>query len=340
MSMWKRITSTPGYFDRIKSLYNENFPLEVRYVCAHWIEERIKADQFVDINDPQYEQRAANFMHSLIQQLEQEAEKHKKPEEVSIRIRLEDAIRTFSQNIYSPGQLYKQIRDALVYEQHFLENCTTNTQQMAFMDNEAFEINEKLKSIHQTIMIITENCNRYKHEFEQSLLGYNECTKRIQEINAMPSTPETEDQRKAVAEEYKRKVFVMSENINQRRLGMFTDIRSVITILDEVQKVVIHKRLGKWQRDQALSGNGAPLPLTALDEIQGWFENLAEMIWTTRTLIDNVRKTFITVQGESNQYTEPFEMLYREVTNLLQNLIVSGFIVEKQPPQVMKTNTR
>lgn len=336
--MWDRISNTPGYFERIKSLYNENFPLEVRFVCANWIEDRIKADQFIDINDPQYEQRAANFMHNLIQQLEQEKEKIKKPEEVPIKYRLEDAIRMFTQNIYSPGQLYKQIRDALMYEQHFLENCT-NSQQMTFMDTEAFEINEKLKTIQQMIMINSENCNRYKHELEQSLLGYNECTKRMQEINNIPPSPETDEQRKAYIEECKRKIRTMSDNISQRRIELFTQIRAVINLLDEVQKIVIHKRLGKWQRDQALAGNGAPLPLSALDEIQGWFENLAEMIWTTRTLIDTMRKTIPSLQGDAS-YDEAFEVVYREVTNLLQNLIVSGFIVEKQPPQVMKTNTR
>lgn len=336
MSMWERITSQPAYFERIKSLYNENFPLEVRFVCAQWIEERIKADQFLDINDPQYEQRAANFMHSLIQQLEQEKEKIKKPEELPIKYRIEDAIRIFTQNIYSPGHLYKTIRDALTYEQHFLETCS-NSQQMAFMDNEAFDINEKLKSIQQLILISQENCNRYKHESEQSFLIITEYTKRANEIQHIPPTPETEEQRKLFTEECKRKVCQMTETVNQRRIEMFNNIRTVINLLDEVQKIVIHKRLGKWQREQALSGNGAPLPLNALDEIQGWFESLAEMIWNTRTLIDIMRKP---AQLPGDNCNEAFESVYREVTTLLQNLIVSGFIVEKQPPQVMKTNTR
>lgn len=334
MSMWERITSQPAFFERIKSLYNENFPLEVRFVCAQWIEDRFKADQIIDINDPSYEQRAANFVNSLIQQLEQEKEKINKPEEVPIKYRIEDAIRMFTQNIYSPGQLYKQIYDALTYEKHFLENCSSS-QQMAFMDNEAFDITEKLKSIQQLILISQENCNRYKHESEQSFLIITEYTKRANEFQHIP--PGNEERRKLFNEECKLKVCQLSETVNQRRIEMYQNIRTVINLLDEVQKIVIHKRLGKWQREQALSGNGAPLPLNALDEIQSWFESLAEMIWTTRTLIDIMRKP---AQFPSDNCNEAFESVYREVTTLLQNLIVSGFIVEKQPPQVMKTNTR
>lgn len=337
MSMWERIINQPG-FEKIKSLYNENFPLEVRILCANWIEERIKADQFLDASDPQYDQRALNFMHNLIQQLEQEKQKLKKPEELSIKYRIEDAIRTFTQSIYSPGLVYKQIRDALMYEQHFLESLSNNPQ-MSYMDSEAIEIGENLKQLRQMILLNNEGCNRYKHELEQNMLRYSELTKRIQEINTIPPTAENNEQRAAIMEEYKREVCSMSDSINQRRQVLYESIREVIQRLAEVQKVVIHKRLGKWQRDQALAGNGAPLPLNTLDDIQMWFEELADLIWTTRTLIDTIRKSNIPLQGQSN-YNDVFEVAYREITTLLQNLIVSGFIVEKQPPQVMKTNTR
>ncbi|XP_055323870.1 signal transducer and activator of transcription 5B-like isoform X1 [Sitodiplosis mosellana] len=335
MSLWERVSGQAG-FERIKSLYNENFPLEVRILCAAWIEERIKAEQYIDINDPQYEQRAANFISNLIQQLELEKQRLKKPEELSIKYRIEDAMRTFTQNIYSPGQLYKQIRDALMYEQHILDSCANNPQ-LNYVDNEVLEINDKIKNLRTLIMHNNEAGNRYKHELEQCMLRYSESTKRIQEMSNMPKTQDNEDRCAAFMEECKRQVCLMSDNINQRRIEIYSSIRTVIDLLDEVQKIVIHKRLGKWQRDQALAGNGAPLPLNALDEIQIWFEDLAELIWNTRTLIDTMRKSHMPL---SQANFDGFEVAYREITNLLQNLIVSGFIVEKQPPQVMKTNTR
>lgn len=336
MSLWERVSVQAG-FERIKTLYNENFPLEVRILCAEWIEDRVKSEQYIDINDPQYEQRAANFIQSLIQQLDHEKQRLTKPEELSIKYRIEDAMRTFTQNIYSPGQLYKQIRDALLYEQHILDSCTNNPQ-VNFVDNEVIEINDKIKHIRTLIMHNNDSGNRYKHELEQCMLRYSESTKRMAEMNAMPKTAENEERCAVYVEEYKRQVCNMSENINQRRIEIYSAIRTVIDSLDEVQKIVIHKRLGKWQRDQALAGNGAPSPTNALDEIQIWFEELAELIWNTRTLIDTMRKCQIPLN--QGNFSDGFEIAYREITSLLQNLIVSGFIVEKQPPQVMKTNTR
>lgn len=337
MSNWERIINQPG-FEKIKSLYNENFPLEVRIVCAQWIEQRIKADQYIDINDPQYEQHAANFINNLIQQLEQEKQKLKKPEEIAIKYRIDDAIRKFTHQIYSPVQLYKHIRDALMYEQHYLDSWSTNPQQMNYMDSEQLEIVEKLKQLRQMILLNTENQNRYKHELEQYMLRYSEGTKRMQELSNVPNSPEIEERKNAMLLEYKRSIDAMFESMNTRRLELFSNIRTVIEMLNETQKIVIHKRLAKWQRDQALAGNGAPLLFNALDEIQTWFEELADLIVHTKSVIDTMRKN-IPLQSQNNP-SDLFEVAYREITILLQNLIVSAFIVEKQPPQVMKTNTR
>lgn len=334
MSMWEQITKHPG-FEKIQTLYNENFPVEVRSFCAQWIEDRIKADQFIDINDPQYEQRAVIFMNNLIQQLEQEKLKFQKNGEVTTLCRLDEAIRRFRPNMEHAVQYYKHIRDALMYEQHFLDNFTNKTQ-TNYMDTEAIEIDEKLKHLRQLNFGNGQNYKRYKQELEQYMITYSDCTKRIQELNNMQLTPE---QRAQMLEDYRRKILLMTESISVRPRELYTDIHSMIEKLNEVQTVVIHKRLGKWQRDQALAGNGAPLPMSALDEIQSWFEILADLTWDTRSLIDTMRKTNLPIQGQAN-VGDGFEAAYREVTTLLQNLIVSGFIVEKQPPQVMKTNTR
>lgn len=333
MSLWNKLILHPG-FERIKTLYNEQFPLEVRFVCADWIEERIKADLFIDINDPQIEQKAANFLHTLIQQLEHEKQKLKRTEELSIKYRIDEAIQTFTQHLYHPFAIYKQIRDAISYEQHFLENFCEN-QPINYMDQEAVEIKEKLKILQQEVLLNKEKQTKYKHEIENyKVIEYTESSNKMLQIN---NSQEEERRRLAILEEYRQKKCMLSESIRTRAMELYQSFANVILEIDTVQKLVILKRLGKWQRDQALAGNGAPLNGNTLDEIQSWFEKLAEIIWTTRCSIEATREIN---SGFPMNFGDVIERAYREITTLLQNLIVSGFIVEKQPPQVMKTNTR
>lgn len=334
MSLWERLIAHPG-FEQIKPLYNEQFPLEVRFVCAQWIEGRVKDDQYVDINDPQIEQRAANFVHTLIQQVEQEKQKLKRAEELPIKYRLEEAIRTFTQNLYNPLPTYRQIRDAIIAEQHFLDNFSESTQANFIIDSEMLQINEKLKQMLNLTVANNEQFNRYKNELEQlKMIDYTESAKHLQHQHG---PPELEERRIAIHDEIIRKKNAMQESINARGLELYRNIGKIIVDVDAVQKIVILKRLGKWQRDQALAGNGAPFPNTTLDDIQLWFEKLAELIWSTRNLVDKFRVTNFNFKINLGDVVD---MAYKDITTLLQNLIVSGFIVEKQPPQVMKTNTR
>ncbi|XP_037029300.1 signal transducer and activator of transcription 5A-like isoform X2 [Bradysia coprophila] len=335
MSLWNRLIQHPG-FERVKTLYNEQFPLEVRFVCAEWIEERIKTDLFIDINDPQIEQKAANFLHTLIQQLENEKQKLKRAEELSIKYRLDEAIQTFTQHLYHPFAIYKQIRDAISYEQHFLENFCDN-QQINYMDQEAIEIKDKLKALKTQMQSNKEKQTKYKHDIENyKVLEYSETSNKMLQLS---NTQEDERRRLAFLEEVRQKKCLLFESISARAIDLYQSFATMIVDIDGVQKTVILKRLGKWQRDQALAGNGAPLNGNTLDEIQTWFEVLGEVIWNTRLCIEATREINSGLPLNMNM-GDVIERAYREITTLLQNLIVSGFIVEKQPPQVMKTNTR
>lgn len=72
--------------------------------------------------------------------------------------------------------------------------------------------------------------------------------------------------------------------------------------------------------------------------IQSSFEELADLIIHTKPVIDRMCKA-IPIEGQINPKTL-LAVPQRRLTLLLQKLIASAFIVEKQPPQVMKTHIR
>lgn len=334
MSQWKRLFANPG-FERLKSLYNDQFPLEVRFVCAEWIENQVKIENRFDIhNDPTIEQRAANFMRSLIDQLEQEKKKLSGPDQMSVHYRIEGAIRMFTDNLYNSFSTYKQIRDAIMYEDHFLHTFEPNNeQQYCILDKEASDITERLGALHNRLLVVKEKQTQYTLELENfKTLEYNESAKAM---NVYATMLETDERRIRSVEEYKHKKAIMLDSIERNAGILLPSLQEIMYEINDVQKIVIINRLGRWQRDQALAGNGAPLAGHVLDDIQTWFEKLAELIWMTRSTIDALRK--LNTAFNMNMNTDA---LYEQITKLLQLLIVSGFVVEKQPPQVMKTNTR
>lgn len=77
-----------------------------------------------------------------------------------------------------------------------------------------------------------------------------------------------------------------------------------------------------------------------MDSIQEWCESLAELIWLNRQQIKEAERLKQKFGFEPPGMQDVFTNLNSQITQLLSSLVTSTFIIEKQPPQVMKTNTR
>lgn len=75
-----------------------------------------------------------------------------------------------------------------------------------------------------------------------------------------------------------------------------------------------------------------------LETIQEWCESLAELIWLNRQQIKEME--ILKQRLPLEQPIDVLSQLMTDITQLLSSLVTSTFIIEKQPPQVMKTNTR
>lgn len=69
-------------------------------------------------------------------------------------------------------------------------------------------------------------------------------------------------------------------------------------------------------------------------------EALAELIWSNRQQIKEVELLKKKLALDPPGVQDILPQLLAEITQLLSSLVTSTFIIEKQPPQVMKTNTR
>lgn len=66
--LWNRLCNKIVDLPRILSLYSRNLPINMRHLCAQWIEQRIISDQFNGSD----KQVATAFFHQLAVQLAQE----------------------------------------------------------------------------------------------------------------------------------------------------------------------------------------------------------------------------------------------------------------------------
>lgn len=155
MSNWNRIIKFPE-FAKIKAFYNERFPLEVRIVCAQWIEEQIKTNESIyDVNCPQYKLIATQFIKNLIQKLVI-AIQRLEPEEFAMKCRLEDAVHKFwfMENNISVIRWYGYIRDVITYEKHFLDVMSSKAHQIDSNIIEKIKTLTNMNNLKLVIMLL------------------------------------------------------------------------------------------------------------------------------------------------------------------------------------------
>lgn len=173
----------------------------------------------------------------------------------------------------------------------------------------------------QKLAVDVENMRMAIHNFQGEQDSVYNYFSDFNQTRAMMSAQDIQERENQFKEQY----LILSE----RKKVVVTDLRRVINEYDTIQEQVI-MALKMWQRNQALAGNGAPFH-DNLDEIQRCIEMLVDMITKIQLYVTN-----LLAMGEDPILTD----LLNHVRSTQKILVLSAFIVERQPPQVMKTHTR
>ncbi|XP_061062051.1 signal transducer and activator of transcription 6 isoform X1 [Eubalaena glacialis] len=111
--------------------------------------------------------------------------------------------------------------------------------------------------------------------------------------------------------------------------ALATFLQETVGELEAAQALVL-KRIQIWKRQQQLAGNGAPFE-ESLAPLQERCENLVD-------IYSQLQQEVGAAGGELEPKTQA--ALISRLDEVLRTLITSSFLVEKQPPQVLKTQTK
>ena len=208
------------------------------------------------------------------------------------------------------------------------------------------EITIQMETLRKQTIESEEELRRMQQEQEQFIIQYQENQKRqmaIQQLNCQQNQNiEVINKWLKEKESLDNELRHRAATLFQKRMAIIQKHTETLTDLTALQHRVLDDELIQWKRAQQLSGNGVPFD-NNLDQIQEWCEVLAEVIWANRQQMKRIADMCQQLPLASNQataHTDQLSNLNKQITNLLSNLVTSTFIIEKQPPQVMKTNTR
>ncbi|XP_043290168.1 signal transducer and activator of transcription 5B [Venturia canescens] len=354
MSLWAKAQQLPQEaLQQVRSVYGEHFPIEVRHFLSSWIEEKMWTD--IEPDNPQYEQYIMNLVLALIQELETKAASLNTEDLFLTKLKLIEAAKTFRQRYsQNPGTLFRIIRHCLGTEMKLVaqvENLEGALMSMAhgrvglMVGDAVAEIAQQVEALRRRTQETSEDLRKMAQEQEAFAISYHECTKlnaHLQHLATQQQSQQSQDAEKKIRRQKEQQEQLLNHKIAslmQLRLTLADKLKETIAQLNTLQSRVLDDELIRWKRDQQLAGNGAPFN-SNLDSIQEWCESLAELIWLNRQQIKEAEHLKQKLAFDPHGVPDILPNLNLQITQLLSSLVTSTFIIEKQPPQVMKTNTR
>lgn len=346
MSLWAKSQQLQGdSLQQVRTVYGDHFPIEVRHFLAPWIEEKMWAD--LDPENPAHEQYASSLLSLLIQELQNRASTLTSEEHFITKIKLIDAASNFQQRYANnPMSLINIIKHCLSTELKLVQQAENAGLDLGGgMNLVAAQIAQSLEELKTRTRQTAEDLRRLEQDQEDFALKYHDCTKINAHINHLSSQPKTNQTVETISN-LRRQKDVLEQNLTQKistliqqRINLSEKLKQTLSHIATVQSRILDDELIKWKREQQLAGNGAKFN-NNLDTIQDWCENLAEINWLNRQQIKEAERLRAKLPLDNQGVQDILPQLNLQITQLLSSLVTSTFVIEKQPPQVMKTNTR
>ncbi|XP_065053259.1 signal transducer and activator of transcription 5B-like isoform X1 [Rhopilema esculentum] len=348
MALWNKLqTLDDEARTKLGEIYgSNNFPLEVRGMFAEWIESQ--SWSIFDQNIPEHTQEAESLVNELIKKLGEKSQQQ--PHDLITQMRFKDLqkqIKDLYQN--NPWSLVLTIKEILTAEQNLLikaeKPMSVQSPMMEIETPESpsiLDIGRFIDDLKSAAQKTDMDLKNYKQQQEDFVIRYQEICKVDVEISKATERRDTKDQmiilqkRKADIENMLKEKAL--EILNDRE-AIFIQLESLSLKIEQVsQKVYQELFLWRMNQQKSLSGGDKPDPL---DELQNWFEALTDTLWSMYQLCTQFKLLFdalpIIRNGDERDKTE---RVLADAVSSLTKLIQRSFIVDKQPPQVLKTQTK
>uniref|UniRef100_A0A667ZHZ7 Signal transducer and activator of transcription n=1 Tax=Myripristis murdjan TaxID=586833 RepID=A0A667ZHZ7_9TELE len=304
MAQWTQMQMLIQYLpdQTINELYSATtFPIEVRYFLADWIEEQRWEDFEVDNVDQKVQ--AESLLEQIIAKLQTKAQ------EIS--------------NVVDKMKLMQISRH--------MSSQIPNLQQFPhFSSREVVSTAPNMRDVDHLVLKVLElqECRKRIHHLQEEL---NWERQNFESLHAMlcavfpgPIQQNGLDPQNSELQKIQTHIQQLEYNVKTIAKNRFQLLQETVDCLDQCQARLI-SRLKAWRWEQHQATIGLPFD-DNLSPLQTWCEQLLG--------VNGKLRQEVMLMGE------PIPELQEKLARLLQALIQSSLMVDKQPPQVIKTQSK
>ncbi|EGD83476.1 STAT5A/MGF protein [Salpingoeca rosetta] len=352
MSLWRVTQRLP----EVRALYGPHFPLEIRHYFADWIE----AQPWQAVAEENNADRAAALTQSLIGAVKERLDEQRantQSDTFILQTQLSQALSTFETTYaLDPLTLAQFLAKAMQFEQQHAQYSSADGSEFEDVkDPTTTIINHGFSSVvrdvvqqaqvaHQTVTADMPQLEQRQETFLIKYHGFVQVENEFKSLQQQAATSNDPQLKQYLASMVQQKQSTQqqltdeAQQLLEARQALHSTIaRAADTIQSGADGLI--QQLERWRAAQRQHTATQQHLTLALDTIQQWADSLMTQVWQIR----QVTKLMCNLQVRlplNPQSEKQFDTILHAINKTLALLLHRSLVVEQQPPQVLKTQSR
>ncbi|XP_041431416.1 signal transducer and activator of transcription 3.2 isoform X1 [Xenopus laevis] len=344
MAQWNQLQQLDTrYLEQLHQLYSDSFPMELRQFLAPWIESQDWAFA------ASKESHATLVFHNLLGEIDQQYSRFLQESNVLYQHNLR-RIKQFLQSTYleKPMEIARIVARCLWEEGRLLQTAVAAAQQGGPASHpNAAVITEKQQMLEQHLQDVRKKVQDLEQKMKVVENLQDDFDFNYKTLKSQSDLSELNGNNQSVTRQKMQQLEQMLTALDQLRRTIISDLASLLSAMEYVQKNLTDEELADWKRRQQIACIGGP-PNICLDRLENWITSLAESQLQTRQQIRKLEELQQKVSYKGDPIVQHRPMLEERIVELFRNLMKSAFVVERQPcmpmhpdrPLVIKTGVQ